>query len=58
MESKSTVSETSLKTKMERVWEKHEIADPLRFCVWIDYGPYLKTKHSHYRVAPIKVKRK
>jgi hypothetical protein len=46
----------SLKEVLEKVWNNYGVADPLRKCKWKEYGEYIVTCHSHYRVAPIKVK--
>jgi len=45
-----------IKEVLDHVWDKHDIADPLRRCRWQRFGDYVKTTHSHYRPAPIKVR--
>jgi hypothetical protein len=46
----------SLKEILDKVWNDHGVEDPLRKCRWKEYGTFIKSCHSHYRVAPIKVK--
>jgi hypothetical protein len=45
-----------LKEKLEQIWNRYAVADPLRICSWKEDGNHVIACHSHYRPATIKVK--